>query len=150
MLSNWPMLQLGLLRVIKWPGSWFKKQRIKAQIICTHPLFVTFFKPKLSWACVRPCLSLCFDIPMMVQIMMIYSEWAVISFCWGFVWPLFFGFIIPVFCLNCFFLWLQSAECPSFFLSLLHRFWLNGFLFFWDIMTAYLYDCSEPSLSFVL
>ena len=25
------MLQLGLLRVITWPGSWFKKQRVKSQ-----------------------------------------------------------------------------------------------------------------------
>ena len=42
----------------------------------------------------------------------------------------------------------QSAGCPS-FVSLLHGFWLNGFLFWKIMMIACLYDCSKPSLSFV-
>ena len=68
-------------------------------------------------------------------------------FCWGFIGPLsFFDFVIPVFFLpELFLLWLQSAGCPS-FVSLLHRFWLNGRLF-WGIITACIYDYSEPSLS---
>ena len=124
------MLQLGLLRVITWPGSRFKKQRINAQIICTHPLFVMFSKPKLSWSYVRPCLSLCSDFLVMIQILMICFEQAVIfCFGWGFIRPLSFWFCYPCFLPELFpFLELQSAGCPS-FVSLLHGFWLNGFFF---------------------
>ena len=89
-----------------------------------------FFKPKLSCSCIRPCLSLCPDIPMMVWILTIYFENRqsfpfVLRVCKT---SFFFDFVIPVFCLNCFFLYLQSARCPS-FVSLLHRFWLIGLLF---------------------
>src|SRR4051812_7031273 len=38
MLSGRTLLQLGLLRVVTWPGSRFKKQRIKAQILLNPPL----------------------------------------------------------------------------------------------------------------
>ena len=123
------MLQLGLLRVISWPGSRFKKQRIKARIICTHPLFVIFSKPKLSWSCVRPGLSLCFDIPLMVQILMIYSEQVVIfalvvrPLAWFLLSLSFFAWTVS-------FSGLQSAGCPS-LVSLLYWFWLFG-LFIYD------------------
>ena len=55
------------------------------------------------------------------------------SFCWGFVWPLSFWFLLSLsFLPELFpFLELQSAGCPS-FVSLLHGFWLNGFFIFWD------------------
>ena len=51
---------------------------------------------------------------------------------------------------------LQSAGCPNFCLSLLHRFWLSelffwfffSFSFFFEIVTAWLNDYSEPSLAF--
>ena len=142
------MLQLGLLRVITWPGSRFKKQRIKAQIICTHPLFVMFFKPKLSWSCVRPCSSLCPNIPMMVRMLTFYFEKAVISLLRVCRSSFLFDFVIPVFCLDCFFCDYSQRDAPV-FVSLLHRFWLVGLLF-WEMVTACLYDYSEPSLSFIL
>ena len=130
------MLQLGLLRVISWPGSRFKKQRIKAQIICTHPLFVMFSKLKLSWSCVRPCLSLCFDFLVMVQIWMIYSEQAVtFAFVEG-LWDLFLLiFVIPFF-----FAWTVSlfgitvSGMPQFGKSslLVLTFWAFHLWFFFD------------------
>src|SRR3954469_10040284 len=38
MLSERTLLQLGLLRVVTWPGSRFGKQRIKAQVLLNPPL----------------------------------------------------------------------------------------------------------------
>ena len=151
------MLQLGLLRVITWPGSWFKKQRIKAQDL---------FVPTLSLWCPSVLCSvnrafripfelwsIVLDVLVMVQILKVYLKKAVILY--SFFLPricsnLFFGFTIHVFFLNCFFLWLQLAGCHNVcFLSLLHRLWVNGLLFR-EIMTACLDDYREPSPSSVL
>ena len=149
MLSNWPVLQLGLLRVITWHGSRFKKQRIKAQ-----NLFVPARSPWCSsnLNSANRALDLAesllwysgdgsdFD-----NLFWIGSHFFLLRVCRT---SFFFDFIIPIFCLNCFFLNLQSAGWPS-FVSLLHRFWLIRLLF-WEIMTACPYDYMEPSLSFAL
>ena len=139
------MLQLGLLRVITSPGSRFKKQRIKAQIICTHPLFVMFSKPKLSWSYVRPCLSFLrrfsTDGSDIDDLFWIGSHFCFCceTSCLIFVIPFFFAWTVS-------FLELQSVGCPS-LVSLLFWFWLFG-LFIYDfffLMTACPFDCSEPS-----
>ena len=80
-----------------------------------------FFKPKLSWSCVKPCLSLA----------LIYQWW---FGYWQFIlnrqsFPFvlrvcrtsfFFDFVIPVFCLNCFFCDYSQRDAPVFLKSPSH------------------------------
>ena len=112
----------------------FKKQRIKAQIfICTHPLFVMFFNPKLSWSCIRPCLSLCSDIPVMVRILTIYFEQTVISFLSRVCRTSFFLILLSLFFLPELFLFVITASgMPQFRKSIFIGFDFLGFSFiFW-------------------
>ena len=135
------MLQLGLLRVITWPGSQFKKQRIKAQIL--------FIPTRSSW-CSPNLNSVGHTLDLVWVFALIFQWW---FWCWQFILNRqSFPFLLRV-CKTSFlsdfllslsflpelfpFLELQSAGCPS-FVSPLYRFWLIGFLF-WRIMTAFLY-----------
>ena len=139
------MLQLGLLRVVTRSGSLFKKQRIKAKNV--------FVPTRSSWCSSVLCLANCAfrilvefwnvgpDIPVMVQKLNVCLRmqsflWP-FSFCWGFVWPLSFLILLSLsFAWTIYFVITTSGMPQFFFLSLLHRFWLNGLLF-WEIMTAY-------------
>ena len=144
------MLQLVLLRVITWPGSRFKKQRIKAQNL--------FVPTRSSW-CSSILNSANRALDLVWVFVLIYQWW---FGYWKFILnrhsfllrvcrDLFlFDFIIPVF-----FAWTVSfvitvSGMPQFFVSLLHRFWLIGLcFFFWKITTVCLDDCMEPSPSLV-
>ena len=133
------MLQLGLLRVITWPGSRFKKQKIKAQIL--------FVPTRSSWCSsnlrsVDRALDLVWVFALMLQWWFGYWQFILnrqsFIFCWGFVGPLPLCFCYPSLLPDLFLLWLQSAGCPS-FIRLLHRFWLNGLLFYFGNDCLYLW-----------
>ena len=144
------MLQLGILRVISWPGSRFKKQRIKAQ---------NLFVPTCSSWCssilnsVNRALDLVWVFALIFQWWFRYWQFILnrqsFIFCWGFVGPLSFLFYYPCLFPELFLFVITVSGMPQFFfLSLLHRFWLNGLLFR-VIMTVCLDDYREPSPSFV-
>ena len=121
------MLQLGLLRVITWPGSRFKKQRIKAQIL--------FVPTRSSW-CSPNLNSVDHTLDLVWVFTLIFRWWfrcwqfilnrQSFLFCWGFVRPLsWFLLSLSFFAWTVSFLELQSAGCPS-FISPLCRFRLFG------------------------
>ena len=126
------MLQLGLLRVITWPGSRFKKQRIKAQIL--------FVPTRSSW-CSSNLHSADCALDLVWVFVLIFWRW---FGYWQFILnrqP--FLFLSRV-CVTSFFLILLSlyfawtissfgitvSGMPQFFVSLLYRFWLFGFFIY--------------------
>ena len=144
------MLQLGLLRVVTWPGSWFKKQRIKAQIL--------FVPTRSSW-CSSILNSADRALDLVASLLWFSGDgsniddlsWLGSHFLLRVCETSFLIFVIPFFfAWTISFLELQSAGCPS-FISLFYRFWLFGLFvydFFFLITTACLHDCFEPSLFF--
>ena len=77
------------------------------------------------------------------------SHFVIFFFCRGFVVTSFFLVLLSLsFAWTVSFCDYSQRDAPVFFLSLLHRFWLNGLLF-WEIMTVCLDDYREPSPSFV-